>query len=220
MQKATEESIFNSDYKLEFQNQIELAEVPLKAVIRKLVKSNDEIGTYQDLLKQLKSVIIPEEYKTQVWEVTFHHMITIIKDLLESWQMEAADLESIGSVETVDEFINVLDILKYEPLTDPTEIYSKNYELCLYNLEILQKAGIIWYHKKKLSPVFWEKDAIEFFESINDSFKNSFYLDYWSDADLFLSIKQIPHGDEDNDFWNSFKNSKKSVYKPMYLSVR
>lgn len=209
MKKAGETPVKNEEAYEQFQDHMDSAQVPSRSVIRELLKNKEEVGAYTDLLEQLESLEIPDNYQNLYWEVTFRHTMDLIKQLFISWQVPTEAIEVISMAQNIDELNTKLDGLNYEPTVDPLEIFAKNRDSCLKALQVIQKAGIIWCISNNSSFSFWERNPTEFLDYIEDALEKKGYLDIWDEGEVFTISKGIPHDEEMKPFWDILDNSER-----------
>ena len=203
MKKAGKTPIKNQDANEQFQDHMDSAQVPLRSIVRKLLKDNKEIGTYTDLIEQLESLGVPDNYQDLYWHVTFQQTMVVAKPLLVSWQAPLGGIESITTAQNVDELVTKLEVLNFEPTVDPLEIFTPNRASCLKTLQTIQKTGIIWCFRNDVSFSFWDRNATNFLEVIEASLKNEGYLDIWNEGKVFAIFKRLPHDEEMKPFWDA-----------------
>ena len=85
MKKAGETPTKNQQADEQFQDHMDSATTPLRSIVRKMLKDNNELGTYPDLIVQLESLGVPDNYQDLYWDVTFQQTMVVIKPLLISW---------------------------------------------------------------------------------------------------------------------------------------
>ena len=203
MKRAGETQAKNQEADEQFQDHMDSAQVPLRSIVRKLLKDNKEIGTYTDLIEQLESLEVPDNYQNLYWDVTFQQTMVACKPLLVSWQAPHRVIESITTAQNVDELVTKLEVLNFESTVDPFEILATNRASCLKTLQTIQKTGIIWCLRKGVSFSFWDSNAMDFPESIQASIENEGYLDIWNDGKVFAISKRLPHDEEMKPFWDA-----------------
>lgn len=207
MKKAGETPIKNQQAAEQFQDNMDSAQVPLRSIVRKLLKENKVIGTYTDLIQQLESLVVPDNYQDLYWDVNFQQTLLVVKPLLISWQAPLGEIESITTAQNVDELVTKLEVLNFEPTIDPQEIFTSNRENCLKTLQTIQKAGIIWCHRNGISSLFWNRNETDFLEFIEPYLEKEGYLDIWNDEKVFTICKNFSHGQEMKLFWDVLVNS-------------
>ncbi|WDN91027.1 hypothetical protein BuS5_03999 (plasmid) [Desulfosarcina sp. BuS5] len=126
VKRAGESPVKNKEAAEQFQDHMESAQVPLMSIVRKLLKDNKEIGPYTDLVEQLESLGIPDNYHDLYWNVTFQQTMDVVKPLLVSWQAPLGGIESVTTAQNVDELVTKLEVLNFEPTVDPLEIFTTN----------------------------------------------------------------------------------------------
>ena len=207
MKRAGETPAKNQQAEEQFQDHMDSAQVPLRSIVRKLLKDNKEIGTYMDLIEQLESLGVPDNYQDLYWDVTFQQTMVVVNPLLVSWQAPLGGIESITTAQNVDELVKKLEVLNFEPTVDPLEIFTTNRASCLKTLETIQKTGIIWCHRNGVSFSFWDRNATDFLEFIEASLGKEGYLDIWNDDKVFTISKNLPHNEEMKPFWDALVNA-------------
>lgn len=207
MKRAGETPTKNQEADEQFQDHMDSAQVPLKSIVRKLLKDNKEIGTYTDLIEQLESLGVPDNFQDLYWDVTFQQTMVVVKPLLVSWQAPLEGIDSITTAQNVDELVTKLEVLNFEPTVDPLEIFTTNRASCLKTLQTIQKTGIIWCLRNGVSFSFWDRNATDFLEFIEDPLEKEGYLDIWNDGKVFTISKSLPHDEEMKPFWNALDNS-------------
>lgn len=207
MKKAGETPIKNQQAAEQFQNNMDSAQVPLRSIVRNLLKENKVVGTYTYLIQQLESLGVPDNYQDLYWDVDFQQTLHVVKPLLVSWQAPLEEIESITTAQDVDELVTELEVLNFEPTIDPQEIFTANRENCLKTLQTIQKAGIVWCHRHDISFSFWNRNETDFLEFIEPSLEQEGYLDIWNDEKVFAICNKIPHGEEMKLFCDVLFNS-------------
>lgn len=207
MKRAGETPAKNQEADEQFQDHMDSAQVPLRSIVRELLKDNKEIGTYTDLIEQLESLGVPDNYQYLYWDVTFQQTMVVVKPILVSWQAPLGRIEPITTAQNVDELVTKLEVLNFEPTVDPLEIFSTNREYCLKTLQTIQKSGIIWCLRNGVSFSFWDRNATDFLEFIEASLEKEGYLDIWNDGEVFTISKGFPHEEEMKHFWDVLDNS-------------
>ena len=207
MKKAGETPAKNQQADEQFQDHMDSAQVPLRSIVRKLLKDNKEIGTYTDLVEQLESLGVPDNYQDLYWDVTFQQTMVVVKPLLVSWQAPLGGIEPITTAQDVDELVTKLKVLNFEPTVDPLEIFATNRAFCLKTLQTIQKAGIIWCLRNGVSFSFWNRNVTDFLEFVEASLGKEGYLDIWNDGKVFTISKNLPHDEEMKPFWDDFDNA-------------
>ncbi|MBU2521052.1 MAG: DUF3883 domain-containing protein [Proteobacteria bacterium] len=207
MKRAGETLAKNQEADEQFQDHMDSAQVPLRSIVRKLLKDNKEIGTYTDLIEQLELLGVPDNYQNLYWDVTFQQTMVVVKPLLVSWQAPPGGIESITTAQNVDELVTKLKVLKFEPTVDPLEIFTTNRASCLKTLQTIQKTGIIWCLRKGVSFSFWDRNATDFLDFIEASLEKEGYLDICNDGKVFTISKSLPHDEEMKPFWDALDNS-------------
>lgn len=207
IKRAGETPAKNQQTDEQFQDHMDSAQVPLRCIVRKLLQDNKEIGTYTDLIEQLESLGVPENYQDLYWDVTFQQTMIVVKPLLVSWQAPLGGIESITTAQNVDELVTKLKVLNFEPTVDPLEIFTKNRASCLKTLQTIQKTGIIWCLQNGVSFSFWNRHATDLLEFIKASLEKEGYLDIWNDGKVFTISKNLPHDEEMKPFWDALDNS-------------
>ncbi len=203
MKRAGETPAKNQEADEQFQDHMDSAQVPLRSIVRKLLKDNKEIGTYTDLIEKLESLGVPDNYQDLYWDVTFQQTMVVVKPLLVSWQAPLGGIESITTAQNIDELATKLEVLNFEPTVDPLEIFTTNRASCLKTLQTIQKTGIIWCDRKGVSFSFRDRNATDFLEFIEASLENEGYLDIWNDGKVFTMSKSLPHDEEMKPFWDA-----------------
>ncbi|TRZ90665.1 MAG: DUF3883 domain-containing protein [Methanosarcinales archaeon] len=204
---AGEQPLKNNDADEQFQDHMDSAQLPLRSVVRKIIKENRDIRTYPALVEQLESLSVPENYQNLYWDVSFHQTMEVITPLLVSWESPPGIIEATTTAQNVEDLVKKLEVLNIEPKLDPTEIFSKNRAGCLNTIQTIQKAGIIWCLRNRAPLTLWDRDATDFPEFIDVAIENEGYLDVWSDGKIFSISKSIPHDDEMNHFWDALNKS-------------
>ncbi len=207
MKRAGERPAKNQEADVQFQDHMDSAQVPLRSIVRKLLKDNKEIGTYTDLIEQLESLGVPDNYHDLYWDVTFQQTMVVVKPLLVSWQAQLGGIESITTAQNVDELLTKLEVLNFEPTVDPLEIFTTNRASCLKTLQTIQKTGIIWCLQNDVSFSFWDHNATVFLDFIEASLEKEGYLDIWNNGKVFTISKSLPHDEEMKPFWDALDNS-------------
>ena len=207
MKKAGETPVKNQEADEQFQDHMDSAKLPLRSIVRMLLKDNKEIGTYTDLIEQLESLGVPDNYEDLYWNVTFQQTMVVVKPLLVSWKAPPDGIESITTAQNVDELVIKLDDFNFEPTVDPLEIFTTNRESCLKTLQTIQKTGIIWCLRNKVSFSFWDRNARDFLEFIEASLEKEGYLDIWNDEKVFTISKSLQHYEGMKLFWDALDNS-------------
>lgn len=207
MKRAGETPAKNYEATEQFQDHMDSAQVPLRSMVRKLLKENKEIGNYTDLIEQLESLEVPDNYQDLYWDVTFQQMMVVVKPLLVSWQAPLQGIESIASAQDVDELVTKLEVLNFEPTVDPLEIFTTNRASCLKTLQTIQKTGIIWCLRNVVSFSFWDRNATDLLEFIEASLEKEGYLEIWNDGKVYTISKSLPHDEEMKPFWDALDNS-------------
>lgn len=207
MKSAGETAAKNQEAGEQFQDHMDSAQVPLRSIVRDLLKDNKEMGTYTDLIEQLESLEVPDNYENLYWGVTFQQTMVVVKPLLVSWQAPLGGIESITTAPNVGELVTKLEVLNFEPTVDPLEIFATNRAFCLKTLQTIQKAGIIWCLRNGVSFSFWDRNATDFLEFAEASLEKEGYLDIWNDGKFFTISKSLPHNEEMKHFWDALDNS-------------
>lgn len=207
MKRAGETPTKNQEADEQFQDHMDSAQVPLRSIVRELLKDNKEIGTYTDLVEQLESLGVPDNFQDIYWDVTFQQTMVVVKPLLVSWHAPLEGIESITTAQNVDELVTKLEVLNFGPTVDPLEIFTTNREYCLKTLQTIQKSGIIWCLRNGVSFSFWDRNATDFLEFIEASLEKEGYLDIWNDGKVFTISKSLPHDEEMKPFWDALDNS-------------
>lgn len=207
MKRAGETPAKNQRADEQFQDHMDSAQVPLRSIVRKLLKENKKIGTYTDLIQQLGSLGVPDNFQNLYWDVNFQETMFVVKPLLVSWQAPLGGIESITIAQNVDELVTMLEVLNFEPTVDPLEIFSTNRAHCLKTLQTIQKTGIIWCLRNGVSFSFWDRNATDFLEFIESFLEIEGYLDIWNDEKVFTISKNLPHDEKMKFFWDALDNS-------------
>jgi len=209
MKRAGETPAKNQEADEQFQDHMDSAQVPLRSIVRKLLKDNKEMGTYTDLIEQLESLGVPDNYQDLYWDVTFQQTLVVVKPLLVSWQAPLGVIESITTAQNVDKLVTKLEVLNFEPTMDPLEIFTTNRASCLKTLQTIQKTGIIWCLRNGVFFSFWDRNTTDFLKIIEDFLEKEGYLDIWNDEKIFITISNsFPHDEEMKPFWDSLDNSE------------
>lgn len=207
MKRAGETSIKNQQADKQFQDHLDSAQVPLRSIVRKLLKENKGIGTYTDLIQQLESLGVPDNYQDLSWDVNFQQTMVVVKPLLVSWQAPIGGIKSITTAQNVDDLVAKLEVLNFEPTIDPLEIFTTNRAYCLKTIQTIKKAGIMWCLRNDVSFSFWDRNSTDFLEFIGDFLELEGYLDIWNDEKVFTISKNLPHNEEMKPFWDALNNS-------------
>lgn len=207
MNRTGETPVKNKGAAEQFQDHMDSAQVPLRSIVRKLAKDNKEIGPYTDLIENLESLRVPDNYEDLYWDVTFQQTMAVVKPLLVSWQAPFGGIESITTAKNVDELVTKLEVLTFEPTLDPLEIFTTNKASCLKALQTIQKTGIIWCLRNGVYFSFWDRNATDFHDFIEASLEKEGYLGIWNDGNVFTIFKNLPHDEEMKPFWDALDNS-------------
>ena len=207
MKRAGETPVKNQEADEQFQDHMDSSQVPLRSIVRKLLKDNKGIGTYTNLIEKLESLSVPDNYQDLYWDVTFQQTMVVVKPLLNSWQAPLGGIESITTAQNVDELVTKLEVLNFEPTVDPLEIFRTNRTNCFKTLQIIQKTGIIWCLRNGVSFSFWDRNATDFLVFIAAPLEKEGYLDTWNDGKIFTISKSLPHDEEKKPFWDALDNS-------------
>ncbi len=208
LKMAGESTIKNREASDQFQNNIDSAQVPLRSIVREIVKNNKEIGQYTDLIEQLELMSVPEDQKNLYWDINFNQTMEIIKPLFISWEATSEAIEAITASQNVSELIEKLEALNFDPTLDPVEIYAKNRVRCLILIQTIQKAGIIWCYRNDTPLAFWDRDTTDYLEFYDDILKDVGYLDIWNDEMIFSISKNLPYDEQMKPFFDALSESK------------
>jgi len=207
MKLAGESPIKNHEASEQFQDNMDSAQVPLRSIVRKIIKDNKDIGVYTDLIEQLESLSVPEDQQNLYWDLNFHQTMEIIKPLFVSWEAPPEAIEAITTTQNIAELIKKLEVLDLEPNLDPVEIYAKNRARCLIIIQIIQKAGIIWCYRNDAPLSFWDRDTTDHLEIFDDYLESDGYLDVLSDEMIFSISKNLPYDEQMKPFWDVLSES-------------
>jgi hypothetical protein len=203
------ESVVKNDDSIDqFNTHLAASRLPLRAILRRVVRDNPEIGFFNELGDKLENISCPEEYSEKYWNVEFWSVMQFIKPLFVSWKASPEELDAINQAKSTEDLISRLAELKLEPTLDPLEIYVKNREKSLTILQKVQQAAIIWCLKNGLETSIWEEESEDLLEWINDPLEKEGYIEIWNDEKSFSALKNLPRNESHQTFWEKYDESK------------
>ena len=153
-----ESLVKNEDAIEQFNSHLTSSRSPLRAILRRIVRDNPDIGLFNNLEDQLEAISCPEEYWEKYWSVEYSSAMQVIKPLFVSLKASPEELDAITKAKSVYDLISSLEKLKLEPTIDPLEIYVQNREACLKILQTVQQAAIIWCLRNGFETGSWERE--------------------------------------------------------------
>lgn len=197
----------NEDAVEQFKDHLATAHVPLRAILRRILRDNPGMELFNTLADQLDNVSCPDEYAKNYWIVEFGSVMQLVKPLFITWQASSEELKAIYLSKSAEDLIERLEKLELEPTLDPLEIYAQNRNRCLALLQMVQQAAIIWCLRIQLQTVNWEKETDELLAQINDTLDREGFIDLWSDTKSFSALKRLSRDDAHKVFWDEFDAS-------------
>jgi hypothetical protein len=214
-----ESLVKNEDAIEQFNSHLTSSRSPLRAILRRIVRDNPDIGLFNNLEDQLEAISCPEEYWEKYWSVEYSSAMQVIKPLFVSLKASPEELDAITKAKSVYDLISSLEKLKLEPTIDPLEIYVQNRESCLKILQTVQQAAIIWCLGNGFETGSWEKESEGLLEWVNDSLEKEGSIYIWNDEKCFSALKALPRNDQHATFWEKFDASLNFNYFLNALSI-
>jgi hypothetical protein len=202
-----ESPVKNQDAIEQFNGHITSSRLPLRAILRRIVKDNPDIGLFNDLEDRLEAISSPEEYSQKYWIVEYHAAMEVIKPLFVSCGASFEELHAIDQAESVDDLILNLERLKLDPKLDPLQVYIENRDKSLKILRKVQQAAIIYCLGNGLEPGNWGEETDDLLERIDNLLEKEGSIYIWSDEKCFSALKALPRNDSHKAFWEKFDAS-------------
>ena len=202
-----ESPLENEDAIDQFNDHLTSSRLPLRAILRRIVRDNPGIGLFNDLEDQLDAISCPEEYSKKYWNVEYFSIMKVIKPLFVALKAVPEELEAIDKANSAGDLISSLENLKLNPTLDPLEIYAQNREMCFNILQKIQQSAIIWCLRDGLEIGNWEREDDDLIEWINDSLEREGHIYIWSEEKCFSALKALPRNASHATFWEKFDAS-------------
>ena len=212
-----ESPVKNEDAAEQFKYHLECARVPLRSIMRRIVRDHPGAFLFNDLTEDLDNTQCPEEYGDTYWNVKFELVMQQVKLFYVKVGASSEEINAIDQAKSVEDLIQSLHDLELEPTVDPLQIYAQNRDCCQKLLEKVQQAGILWSLRTKASSSYWDKDVDDLMLPVDAILEREGFADLWNNAGCFAALKNLSHDELPNSFWE--KLAKASGFETFVASL-
>lgn len=199
-----EPPLANRDASTTFKSHLAASAQVLRSLLAALVVRRPEVGTFRSLSEQLDSLVCPEEFKTDYWDVSFSQALSVAIPLLQECQAKPEEIAAVRESASIDELINRLAASGVDEKFDPLQAARDNREQLQHELVRLQQIGLAWALGSAYpNPVDWESRVGRYLDYLSPDIEATAYIRVWSDQDILAFLRKLPVDEPSITLWSA-----------------
>lgn len=213
--------LINRNAEEEFRNQLESANAILLSLLRHIMLRQANGQSFEEISSKLESIPLPEDLKSQLWEVEFEHALQCTGPFFENLNALSDEIAALKNSKTIEDLGQNLLTAKVEIDINPIMLHRKNHEIIKNVLTEFIKIALAACIKENIGPLLWEKSPDDLLVHFEDFFKHRAYLNTYSDHEYFELIRTLPRDAVHTMLWNAVDQATdiQSLMKLLSLSA-
>lgn len=195
-------ALVNIDASTTFNMHLSVSAQVLRSLLAFIVINNPGIRTFSSLNEQLTSLVCPEEFKTDYWDVSFTQTISTVIPLFKQF-LTPEQIASIQQAASIEDLTNSLDAAGIDVKFDPIQTDRDNREKLQRALQRLQQIGLAWALESSYpNPSDWESRIDNYLKVLSNNINAIAFSHVWNDKDILDLLKKLPVDTASTAFWH------------------